>query len=210
MDISRFLKSTIENAGRALELFLTGQSGYRITTNEFETNDIIEDIVIAKRILESVKLNLDEKYNIKIRQPIVIELIKEDKIRNYAFTWFEGSLGKYKSQDMIDEKYHMIYIQSGLKKERFKAILAHELAHAYQHEAGMPRTSKALREGMARWVEYKVLLQEGEKNEAFKLLKIKNWLYGKGISRILELEKKTGEKDLIRSLLTTGDNDRLS
>jgi hypothetical protein len=110
---------------------------------------------------------------------------------------------------MIDGKYHLVYVLRGLRKERFKAILSHELAHAYLYETELFSSNKAFREGMARWVEYKILLQEGEKEEAQKLLKLKSWHYGKGIARILELEKKTGERELVSYLHSIKNKNRM-
>lgn len=200
MDICRILKFAFEKIARALEFFLTGQSEFKITTTEFADNDIVKDIVTAKKLLERVKLVLLDRFDIEVKCPIVVELVKEDKRWDYGFSWFAESLGKYKSYDFIDEKYHMIYILSGLKRERFKAILAHELTHAYQRENDLFMKNKLFKEGLARWVEYKILLQEGEEDEARKLLKIKHWIYGKGITRFIELEKGTGEKDLVTKL----------
>ena len=200
VDIHRIVKVTFEKLGRALEYLLTGQSEFKIHTSEFAANDIVKDPVTAKKILEQIKVVLFEKFAIKIHRPIVIELIKDDKKWDYGFSWFAESLGKYKSYELIDEKYHMIYILSGLRKERFKAILAHEMTHAYQRENELFIDNRVFREGLARWIEYKILLQEGEELEARKLLNIKHWIYGRGINRLIQLEKDTGEKELVSKL----------
>jgi len=200
VDIAGFLKKIFVLCGRALEYALTGQSGFKITTSEFEDHDIIRDLVVAKRLLDDLKLVLIDRFDITVRKPVVIELITPDRRLDYTFSWLEESLGKYTSHKMIDEKYHLIYLQSGLSKKRFKAILAHEMTHAYLYETQLLCANRAFREGLARWVEYKMLLTEGETEEAEKLLKIKHWVYGKGISKVIELEKQTGERNLFHEL----------
>jgi hypothetical protein len=200
VDIRKIIASTFVAVGRALEFIMTGQSDFRITTEEFAAQDIVYDLVAGKIILEELRSNLKERFDIKLKRPVVLELVKEGKVQSYNFSWLTGSLGKYKSQMMIDGWYHLVYVKSGMKKERFKAILAHELAHAYQHESGLFTDNKAFREGLARWVEYKILLQEGAKKEAEKLLNLKSWIYGRGIFRVLQLEKETGERNLISRL----------
>jgi len=162
--------------------------------------------VAGKKILDEVKIVLEDRFGIRVKRPIVLELVNEKKPWLYGIYWLAESLGKYKSHLMIDEKYHLIYVLRGLKKERFKAILSHELAHAYLYEAELFSNNRAFREGMARWIEYKILLQEGEKEEARKLLSIKSWLYGRGIAEILELEKKTGERELLPYLHSIKNN----
>lgn len=200
MDIPGFLKKVFVLCGRTLEYALTGQSEFKITTSEFADHDIIRDLVVAKRLLDDLKLVLIERFDITVRKPVVIELITDDKRWSYTFSWLEGSLGKYTSHKMIDEKYHLVYLLSGLPIKRFKAILAHELTHAFLYEVQLYCTNRACREGLARWVEYKILLAEGETGEAEKLLRIKHWIYGKGISKVIEIEKQTGEKNLFNEL----------
>ncbi len=186
--------------GRALEFIMTGQSDFKITTEEFAAQDVVKDLAAGKKILDELRIDLKERFGIKVSRPVVLELVKEGKTGAYNFSWLAESLGKYRSHMMIDGRYHLVYVQSGMKKERFRAILAHELTHAFQHEAGLYSTNKALREGLARWIEYKILLQQGQKEEAGKLLKLRSWVYGRGIIQFLELEKETGEHKLIPSL----------
>ncbi|MDQ7824484.1 MAG: hypothetical protein RDV48_16905 [Candidatus Eremiobacteraeota bacterium] len=204
MDIPAILKSTLVKIGRTIEFLITGQSEFKITTSEFEVNDKpnVRDLTVAKKLLEEMKSLLAGQYGIKVTYPVVIELIKEQRIWEYSFSWCAGSLGKYRSHLMFDEKYHMVYILSGLKRERFKAILAHELTHAFLYEKKLFTENKSFREAMARWVEYRILLSEGEKHEAGKLLKIKSWMYGRGIVKILALEKKVGREHLVAHLLS--------
>jgi len=200
VNLKRILSSLFVAIGRALEFIMTGQSDFKITTEEFAAQDVVKDLAAGKKILDELRIDLKARFDINVTRPVVLELVKEGKTGSYDFSWLAESLGKYRSHMMIDGRYHLVYVQSGMKKERFRAILAHELTHAYQHEVGLFSTNRAFREGLARWVEYKVLLLEGQQEEAVKLLKLRSWLYGRGIIKFLELEKKTGEQGLIPSL----------
>jgi len=201
VNIPGLLKKIFVICGRTLEYALTGQSEFKITTSEFAEHDIIRDLVVAKMLLEELKPVLIDRFDMAVKKPVVIELMTPDKRWNYTFSWLEESLGKYTSHKMIDEKYHLVYLLSGLSRNRFKAILAHELTHAYLYENQLFCTNRAAREGLARWVEYKILLAEGESVEAEKLLKIKHWIHGRGIYKVIELEKQTGERNLFNELL---------
>jgi hypothetical protein len=95
---------------------------------------------------------------------------------------------------------HMVYVLKGLQKKRFKAVLAHEMAHAFLREEDILKADRAMREGFARWVEYKILQSEGMEEEARKIRNLKTYRYGKAVNRILALEKEVGQDSVIDSL----------
>ena len=78
-------------------------------------------------------------------------------------------------------------------KGRFKAIVAHELAHAWEREQEILTSDRGLREGFARWIEYKVLQSEGLHAEAARVAGIRTWRYGRGVRTLLAVERKQGE-----------------
>lgn len=196
--ISERLLRFLTALGRRLEFLATGQTEYHVLTNEFAGIEQVNESLRARMFLEEVQKFLLEIFGIKISKPVLVELVDEGQCNlNSTYFMFSGTLGRYQYQKMGKNNVHLVYILKGLKKQRFKAILAHELSHAYERENGVLKHNKGMREGLARWIEYKMLVKEGEFKEAKKILKIKHWAFGRGIKKFIELEKEMGERQLI-------------
>lgn len=189
----RFLFTVLERAGRMLEYALTGQSDFAVVTREGRPAARVTDRVRGKRLLEEARRQIGADFGIRIRDPIILELFTDADWRSVARGHLQhATLGWYKPHRMGEADTHTVYVQSGLARARFKAIAAHELVHAYEREAGLLNTNGALREGFARWVEYKVLVGEGAADEARRLLRIRNWRFGRAVRDLLDLEKERG------------------
>ncbi len=194
---------------RYLEYLISGQSGYSITTADdfsIKDGDNVDDNVIAVKLLKDIKKILQRKYSVYIKSPVVLEVVSNVRNTRVPFVWKENGIGKYHSQMMLDEKYHMIYVVSGLSKYKFCTIIAHELMHAFLYEQELFTENQHFREAMARWIEYHFLLLYGLKEQAQKLLDIKEMDRGGGLVKLLELEKKTGETGLIPYLIRKKDS----
>jgi hypothetical protein len=206
MGLSDGLKSLATKAGRAIEYALTGQSDFAVITSEFKGFSAVGDITKAKIVLDEARQFLRKEFSIQLRAPVIIEIFNEDEVTLAALQRrmkMHHTVGYYKPEALGDKSAHTVYVQKGLSRPRFKAVAAHEMVHAFEREAGLLRSHYSLREGFARWVEYKVLLSEGEHAEAEKLMRLRSWRTGKGIKLLLEVEKEKGVRgvlDYVRSL----------
>lgn len=181
----------LSSVGRFIELQLTGQSEYRLMI-PFEGARTVNTDLEGRLQLEEVRPQLRKEFSIQIRWPVLLEVKTPPPLGWKAgFYHSEGNLGRYQVNTMGAENSHVISIRPNLTVAQFRAILAHELVHAYQTEYRQLEKNRALREGMARWVEYHFLKQSMPK-EAEKLLLMKHFTFGKSVNTILEFETLHG------------------
>ena len=187
------LLDLLSSIGRFLEYKLTGHSDFRLTIPFAETRTIRTDLE-GRLQLDSVRQQLWSEFGIKTKWPILLE-VKAPPPRGWkgGFYHSEGNLGRYQVQNFGSEQGHQISVRPNMPTLVFRAILAHELVHAYQSEHALLRGNQALREGMARWVEYHFLKAEAPE-KAKKLLKVKHFTFGKSITTILTYEQKHGRR----------------
>lgn len=200
--ITESLKRILLTLGRGLEYIATGQSDYNLYSHRGVLYETVNDTYKAKEILAEMKEYLRDNFGLVIEAPIIIELYSGNEFSlKGKRRKTKGVLGQYHYEN-LPGKYmaHMIYISTGLEKRRFRAILAHEMTHAFLREAQLMNCDRYLREGFARWIEYKILLEMGLEKEAEKILDIKTWKYGKAVEKIFRLEKKVGTKGVIEVL----------
>lgn len=185
----------LTRVGRAIEVALTGQSTFQLTKGEFATSATIDNRVQARMALDEVVGTLDREFGIRLEWPILLELQKPPAI-SWKATFYnpEGNLGRYTLQELGPRKAHQIQVTPGLTRVRFLAILAHEVVHAYQRESGILRGNQALREGMARWIEYR-LLTRSNSPEARKLLHLRMYTNGKSLQTLLDYEARHGTRE---------------
>lgn len=199
--VIQFIKRLFVLFVRIIEKTLTGQTDYRIYTSEIADFDAVTDLLQAKLLKKEVEVFMRRTFGISIDKPIVIELYTGDDFNlNGIIMELNGSLGRYHYTKLKSKMVHMVYVKNGLEKKRFKSVLAHEMTHAFLREADILPTNRFVREGFARWVEYKVLLNLGLDREAEKIKMIKTWKYGKAINRIFALEEKVGEINVASKL----------
>lgn len=184
--------------GRTVEFAMTGRSEYQLTTSEFQTARTIDGAVQARMAMDELVEDLSSWFHIKLTWPVFLELKHPPGVGWKASLYHaEGNMGRYTPQELGERRGHEVLVAPGLPRPRFRSILAHELVHAYQHEKKILTKNIALREGMARWVEYHVLTRAGAHQEARRLLRIKHYMFGKAIKSVLEHEKNHGlEKTL--------------
>ena len=89
-----------------------------------------------------------------------------------------------------------IWIVSGLSQPRTIGAMAHELTHAWQSTES-PLQDRKLKEGFARWVQYKVLVAEGHGRFAAGLRRDADPDYGGGLRALLEIEERQGTPAVI-------------
>ncbi len=202
MDILKIISGIFVVLGRSIEFFVSGQSDFNIIKSDFDIKkeqSIINDSA-AKKLLAQIRKFIDTELYIKVKNPVVLELVRDPASCHVPFV--KNGIGKYHSHRMFYEKYHMIYIVSGLTRDKFSSVIAHELMHAFLYENGVFIDNQPMREAAARWAEYSFLILAGSKKEASKLLSITRPEYGGELKKLLELEKKIGRKNIIRHIVS--------
>lgn len=196
----RLLEQMINGLGRAIEFALTGQSSFRLTLSEFSEAPTINGSVQARLVLDELEVGLARDFSIRLRWPVLLEL-KRPPGWSWKATFYhaEGNLGRYTPQVLGEKKAHQIMVVPGLPRPRFRAILGHEMVHAFQREQNLLVCNQALREGMARWIEYH-LLKESEPAAAEKLLTIRHYTFGKAVKTIVDYEARHGVPETLRWL----------
>lgn len=96
-----------------------------------------------------------------------------------------------------------IYLQNGMPYDMMFQTLAHEYGHAWEHQNKQNllylQDNIIFSEGFAQWVSYHTLRQYNLKEQANKI--ITNYkddpVYGDGLKKMLNLEKKLGSKQAV-------------
>jgi len=89
-----------------------------------------------------------------------------------------------------------IWIVSGLSVPRTLGAMAHELTHAWQSTES-PLQDRKLKEGFARWIQYKVMVSQGYDEVAAGLRSEPDPDYGGGLRALLEIEERQGPAAVI-------------
>jgi hypothetical protein len=116
----------------------------------------------------------------------------------YGGVYRGAQIGLYKNQGT----YHEIYIMIDMNKDSCLATLTHEMTHAWQAENCPAHQDILVKEGFARWVEYKTLQKTGAYIPAQNLREHADPVYGVGFKKMLELEDKLGEQALVQKVKT--------
>ncbi len=178
-----------------MEFLLTGQTDFSITTSDFQKADTIDNMVQAKMVLKEMRAYLSAEFQLQILCPVILNLSQPK-----TYSWKDHliasrqHLGNYSTRWLGERMSHEINIIPGLERRKFKAVLAHELTHAYQAEEQLMRSHGGFREGMSRWIEYHVLKANGLNKEADKLRGYRSFILGRSVVTILEYEKKYGRQ----------------
>lgn len=197
----RVVEQVLTFLGQAVERALTGSSEFRLTTSEFMETPSVHDPVQAKMVLQEVRDELASAFDMRLEEPVLLELEAPPVLGwKAAVAGPEAHLGRYVPRMLGQRQVHRIMIRPGLERPRFRGVLAHELVHAWQAERRVLRSSRSLREGMARWVEYHVLLRAGREEEARRLLKLRRYLLGRSLRDILHHERLHGRLATMRWL----------
>lgn len=198
MAATQWVTRAFVELARAIERACFGQSQFQLTTSEFSTAPTIDNSVQAKMVLQEVRQQLQKEFSIQLGWPVLLELrVPPPKGWKASFYNPEGNMARHEVVELKNGSAHQVLIRPGLVRARFKALLAHELVHAFQREENFLNQNLSLREGMARWVEYHFL--KGSR-EAEKLLQIKHFTFGRSIQSILEYEARSNRQETLQWL----------
>lgn len=169
---------------------------YKIIKNDADLNAIYSE---AQQILL-------KNFGMALRLPVKMQVVTAKKLD-------ELYSGKYRGAEIGLYRYgnsgHEIYIMSDQEKDSALATLIHEMTHAWQTEACPRNQDIVVKEGFARWIEYKSLDKIGAYVLANSIKQHADPVYGVGFKKMLEWEDKVGEKQLpikIRKVITINDN----
>ncbi|HMO56602.1 MAG TPA: protein DA1 [Roseiflexaceae bacterium] len=98
-----------------------------------------------------------------------------------------------------------IYMLYGLPKLTFRAVVAHEYAHAWQSENCPLLDNEALREGFAEWVAYRHLTYLGCRKAAARMLASPH-PYRPFLEQMLKLEEISGPLGVMQHMLAAGSS----
>jgi hypothetical protein len=90
----------------------------------------------------------------------------------------------------------VMYVLTGLPQILLIQTVAHEWAHAWQGENCPLLKDSLVREGFAEWAAYKTLQSMGAIKK-MALMEKQNGLYGEGLRRMLELERRGGMNEVL-------------
>jgi len=200
--IFSIIKKAFITACRLIEYIFTGESDFRLYTTGGEFYEHVNDVYKAREILKEVREYLVVKYGMEIRSPVILELYSGEEF-NLKGIWLQikGVSGQYHYENLGKSGMaHMIYLKKGMNKKKFIAILAHELTHAFLRDNDLMGCDRFFREGFARWIEYKTLIDLGLSEEADKIKQIKTWKRGKAVEEIFKLEQKVGIEGVMSAL----------
>ena len=182
----------INACGRFLEFVLTGQSSYALTTSSFCTADTIHNTVQAKMAQKEVVAFLQARFGMVLQHLVIVILDKPQSTWKRVIPGSGQHLGNHMVRQMGEKNAHEIRLVPGLERRKFKAVLAHELTHAFQAERQILCSHRGLKEGMARWVEYHILCEMKLDKEAKKLCQYRSFVLGRNMLAILERERQHG------------------
>jgi hypothetical protein len=174
-------------------------------SQDTSSNDIINTTQQLQEIFVKAKNIVANQLGILVKTHVCVQLVSAEKLDELTGkdNPYTGNTVGACSQGV---NITTISIMEGRATDEVTATLAHEYAHAWQHE-NCPRQAPVLLEGFARWVEYKVLKFEGFDLLAENYLNTRDPWYGLGLRKMLELEDKVGVKGCIEYMKTHADFD---
>ena len=164
----------------------------------------ITDSAVAATLMQGARRNIISTLGtvMTIRKPILdVKLVNLQELQKYYGKDSQGIRGFCLTEYRGLEMRHTIYVLAGMSRGNMPRVLAHELAHAWQHENN-PKSrnaSKKFVEGFAEWVSYKTTSVFGEKKLLKQMLNNQVDDYGQGLRDFLQYEKQHGENATIEA-----------
>lgn len=192
-----WLGDAVVRSGHALERACFGQSSAGDNRLSADAPKV-QTSAQAQAGLTLVRRQLSEKFSMELRWPILLEL-KAPPAEGWKASFYsrEGNLARHTPVNLNGNPAHQVLVRPGLERTRFRALVAHELTHAFQREHNLLNQNLALREGMARWVEFH--FSQGTA-EAARLLNLKHHTFGSSVRTILDFENQHGRPATIQWL----------
>lgn len=133
-------------------------------------------------------------FAIAVRLPVKATLASAQELdRLYSGVYRGAQTGFYH----FAGDHHEIYMMTDMDRDDCLATTCHELVHAWQTEMCPRDQDVVVREGFARWVEYKILDKTGAYYRARNLAETADPVYGVGFKKMQEWEDQLGEMGVV-------------
>ena len=165
---------------------------------------IINSEESANKVFEKAKKTLSSRLNMNLHYPMEIKLVSgkelDEMIKGSPYSGNVTGLHTFKNGK------HIMYMMTNVGKDDFYGTLCHEMTHSWQLENCPPDQSLVLSEGLAVWVEVKVLYWDG----AYYMVNQINQnlgdpVYGVGYRFVQKVEDKYGEKNVLNAIKAMKD-----
>lgn len=162
------------------------------------TRGRLDDHAALHRLYEDTRTRLERTLGVRLRRVPelrILSMADVDVSRLDAPHSLEKLGGLFTKESNGDTSIQLV---TPLTEPRARAILAHELAHAWQSEACPDEQGRRLREGFAEWAAWKTI--EGLEECAKERMKIEARTdeYGQGFRLFRGLEERGGTDAAIR------------
>ncbi len=155
----------------------------------------------SQKLFDEVRETLKKSHRMFVKFPIKeINLVDKTRLnelllnKSMEYIPDDGVAGLHYYEKINGRiKVSEIYILNGLIPQKMSAVIVHEYSHAWQAENCPDRQENIVREGFAEWISFKFLKTKGYNDEAEDMLKTTDPVYGEGLKKYIELEKKYGE-----------------
>lgn len=159
-----------------------------------EATKLITTYEQTKELLPGAKDFLLNRFGISVKGPVKIIIASGEQLDSMYTGAYKGAeSGLYKIRDGV----HCLYILTGLNKDAFMGCVAHEYTHAWQRENAPRNQDDVLREGFAKWIEYKYYQSVGAYTDANRVIALADPVYGVGFKLMIAVEDKNREKGVI-------------
>lgn len=159
-------------------------------------------------VFRDVRKIFSEKIGLNHRRVPALKLVDLDELKEVKNEGGEkntkiigDNMGVFKSRKLIQRdllggiriRYVSgdIFVLDNLTPEVAFWVIAHEYGHAWYEERVHTEKDPLIVEGFAEWVAYHALIKKGYKQLA-ESLKARNDIYGRGLGKMLEIEKNKG------------------
>ncbi|MCE1247949.1 MAG: hypothetical protein LWY06_15000 [Firmicutes bacterium] len=158
---------------------------------------IINSEDAANKVFEKAKNTLSSRLNMHFQLPMEIKLVSGKELD--AMVKDSPYRGNVTGLHTFKNGRHVIYMMTNVGRDDFYGTMCHEMTHSWQLENCPPDQSLVLSEGLAVWVEMKVLYWDG----AYYMVNQINQnfgdpIYGVGYRYMQKIEDKYGEKNVLQ------------
>lgn len=161
--------------------------------------ELVREQATARELLDEVQWFCTHELGLTVTRPYELRLAANvaaiPKLHTDAYMLSLNTVGLWSFRDRV------MWAVQGYPAWFTAVVLAHEHAHAWQAE-NCPLQSEDVMEGFASWVEWRVAHSLGKSVFADNMVKMSCPIYGRGLRRCLELEKRLGPAALVEKMRT--------
>jgi len=156
----------------------------------------------AMKVFQNAKDTLEFRMGMVFKKPFEVKLVTGEEMDEITrgSPYHKSVVGLHFYRD----GKHYIFMLKDVGKDMFYGTMCHEMTHGWQDE-NCPNQSIRLKEGLAMWVEVKVLRWSGAYTLASRKHRVADPIYGVGYKFILEVEDKYGEKGVLPYIVNLKD-----